>query len=428
MPATVAALAGLFASLLAGCGAAHPSGSAPSQAEVSALLDRHARAVMSHSAAQFMSDVDPTAAAAAFRHRQDTEFTDLAGVPLATWTYTVSSPVTDVDATAEAAKRLGAPALIVHVTLGYALDSVDPRPVAHDLWWTFVKRHGRVYVGADDDMAQLGGLGWQGPWDFGPVVAHRGASSLVLGHPQDAAELAGLATAVDAALSQVTAAWGPQWSRQVAVVVPASDAEYAALGGTATSGPSSDAAGSLADISAETVFESPNTIGTDPSGARVILNPHTLAALTPLGQRIVLRHEIAHVAAASSTGIGTPRWLVEGLAEYVANLDSGQSVATAAVELRAEVSRAQVPSALPADGDFRPGAARLAAVYEQSWLACRLIAARAGSAGLVRFYRIVGESGLTPAEAVSAAVRAVLRETVATFTAQWRAYLIVQLR
>ena len=67
--------------------------------------------------------------------------------------------------------------------------------------------------------------------------------------------------------------------------------------------------------------------------------PGALAALTPVGRRIVLTHEITHLATAAVTADITPRWLVEGFAEYVANLGTGQSVRVAAAELRTAVAR-----------------------------------------------------------------------------------------
>jgi len=306
--------------------------------------------------------------------------------------------------------------LIVHVSLSYALKFVDPLPTSHDLWWTFVRRHGRVYVAGDDDMADLGGPSWTGPWDYGPLVAARGTSSLVLGHPQDSADLPRLAAAVDAAVPVVTGVWGTGWARQVAVLVPASDQELSALVGQGSA---------LTDISAETVFDTQ-----DPARGtrqRLVLNPHALVDLTPTGLRIVVQHEITHIASAAGTGPSSPRWLVEGLADYVGNLGSAQPVPVAASELRTELARGRPPAALPSDAEFAPGGTRLPQVYEESWLACRLIATRAGHAGLVSFYRLVGASPDAATTAVASVLQRVLHESTATFTAQWRAYLRDQL-
>jgi len=410
--------------LLAGCGNSPgtPSGprrgsgsGAPTLEQVAAVLARHGDAVLGRSAASFLADVDPAAAAADFRQRQQAEIVGLAQVPLQSWRYSINSPVTDAEATAASAKRLGAAVLIVHVSLSYALKFVDPQPTSQELWWTFVRRRGRVYLAGDADMADLGGASWTGPWDFGPLVAARATSSLVLGHPQDARELPRLAAAVDAAVPVVTGVWGTGWARQVAVLVPASDTELAALVGRGSS---------LIDISAETVFDTQDPARGTRFGQRLVLNPRALAELTPSGLRIVLQHEITHIASAASTGPSSPRWLIEGFADYVGNLGSAAPVTVAASELRTEIRHGRLPAALPTDAEFGSGSG-LPQVYEQSWLACRLIAARAGQSGLVTLYRLVGAS--PDPTAASAAVARVLHETSATFTAQWRGYLEEQL-
>ncbi len=314
--------------MLAACGgsarrAERGRGGAPTLSQVTAVLARHAAAVRQHSSADFLADVDTADAAAGFRQRQRAQLADLAAVPLRRWNYAVSAPVTDRSALAASTKRLGAPARIVHLTVSYALSGVDPQPSSHDLWWTFVRRHGHVVIAADDDMAQLGGVSWTGPWDFGPIVAVRGSAGLVLGHPSDATRLPRVAAAVDAAVPAVTAVWGTGWARQVAVFVPASGPELTALAGTGTT---------LTDISALAVFDAAD------ADARLILNSGALAALTPIGLGIVLRHEITHIASAADTGASLPRWLVEGFADYVANLTSGQPVRDAARELRADLA------------------------------------------------------------------------------------------
>jgi hypothetical protein len=391
---------------------------APTLADVGALLDRHGRAVLQRSTRSFLDDVDGAAAVSDFRHRQSAEIAALADVPLQSWTYSVSAPVTDAASTAGAAKLLGAPTLIVHVTLTYALQHLDTIPASHDLWWTFVKRHGHVYLAGDDAMSAVGGASWRGPWDFGPLVVERGTSSLVLGHPGDAARLPALAAAVDAAVPVVTGVWGSGWAQQVVVIVPASEEELSALGGPGVA---------LTDIGAETVFEGANTAVGAASAARVLMNPAQLDRLTAVGRRIVVQHEITHIATAASTGPASPRWLIEGFAEYVGNLGSGQPVPDAAAELRRSIAQGHLPTQLPGEADFSVAAAALPQTYEESWLACRLIAARAGQAGLVRFYRLVGASEDLPAAATAPAMQSVLHESTAAFTAQWRAYLTAQL-
>ncbi|MGB9377797.1 MAG: hypothetical protein WCB04_09835, partial [Mycobacteriales bacterium] len=83
--------------------------------------------------------------------------------------------------------------------------------------------------------------------------------------------------------------------------------------------------------------------------------------------------------------------------------------------------------ALPTSADFSGANPRLAQVYEMSWLACRLIAARVGRQGLVRFYRSVGAFDGTPDEALGSVLQSQLHLSAAQFTARWRSYLNEQL-
>ena len=141
-------------------------------------------------------------------------------------------------------------------------------------------------------------------------------------------------------------------------------------------------------------------------GARIVLNPANLARLDAAGRRLVIGHELTHIASRAVTSDQMPTWLVEGLADYVGNLGSGLPVPATAAELAAEVRAGRVPAALPADAAFA-GGSRLPQAYEQSWLACRLIADRAGQAGLVRFYRAVARAaGTDPATALAVGLRA----------------------
>jgi hypothetical protein len=408
--------------LLTGTAAACSSGGghrrdAPTVAEISELLARHARELLTGSRAGFLADVDTAAAAKAFRSRQAAQLDNLADVPLQSWRYSVASPVTDGTALAAATRRYGAPALIVRVSLQYRLRGVDADPDRHDLWWTFVRRGGRVLLAGDDDLADTGGTSWRGPWDFGAVVVARGTSSLVLGHIANATALTRLAGVADAAVPAVTAVWGGAWSQRVAVVVPADGAEFAALtGGTAD-----------ADVSATAVTAGVDPVTGRPYGQRLVLSPTAPGTLSGVGEQIVVRHELTHLAAAADTSESTPRWVVEGFADYVGERGSGQPVAVAAAELRRDVLAGDVPAALPADSAFAAGAPGRAQAYEQAWLACRLLAARAGVVGLARFYRAVGTAVAPAAQAVATALHAAVGLSLAAFTAQWRAYLIREL-
>ena len=412
----------LVLALLAGCVVAacssSPDRSAPSLTDVRALLARHSAAVMQHDASAFAADLDPASPASTFRIQQQQAFANLMKLPLASWTYHLESRTDSQQAEAAASRRFGTEAIIVRLSLGYAFRGVDKIPTKHDLWWTFVRHDGHVVVAADNGLAQAGGVSWQGPWDFGPLIVRQGAHSLVIGHQESAAALDGIESTVEAAVPVVSSVWGTDWSQDVAVIVPSSDAELLAQAGQSTDATLTVAAVAISD-------------GQDPvSGAvfgqRLIVNPAALAQLSDVGQQIVIRHEIAHIATAPATSAASPTWLVEGFADYVGNMGSGQSVTTTATELTADVRHGRVPAALPPADAFNTEG-QSAQAYEGAWLACRLIAERAGQDGLVHFYRLVGASPLNTGAAVAAGFRRVLHETTAQFTAQWRTYLTAQL-
>ena len=388
---------------------------APTVIAAQHLLDRHGAALLARDRTAFLADLDASPAAARYRAAQAATFDNVAGVPLAAWSYRITAPVTGGSVLADAAGRYGTAILIARVAFRYQLRDADPAPTAHDVWLTFVRRSGRVLVASDADLVGEGGASWHGPWDFGRVVARRGAASLVLAHPADDARLAGVAEVADNAVAAVSGVWGSGWSRRAVVIVAGSQDEMRAITG-ATGG---------SDPAAETVADDADAS----TGLRVVINAAQISRLSVVGLRLVVRHEVTHVAtwALTQASQTLPTWLIEGLADYVANLGSGQPVTVAAGELRAEVASGKIPAALPANDEFTRGGTRLPQVYEEAWLACRLIAARAGQDALVRLYRRVATSAGSPQATLDAALRGTLSLSTAQFTARWRQYVRTEL-
>jgi hypothetical protein len=383
------------------------------------MLQRHAAALLSHDANAWNADVDDTSAAAAFAERQRAVFANVKPVPLTIWRYELNSAVNSPDLLAAAAQRLGTRVVVLRVQLSYALAVVDPRPTSHDLWLTAAWRNGNWRLAGDSDVAAAGGRSWQGPWDFGPLHARTGPHTLVLAHPGHAADLETFAGLVEASVPVVTRVWGSQWNDKVCVLIPDTDEEFVAV-----TGDSRDSH----DVAAVAIAD-----GIAPDGlvlgARMVLNPATLSRLDAAGRRLVVQHELTHIAARASTSDQMPTWVIEGFADYVGNLDSKQSVQRTAAELAAEVKADKEPTGLPTTDEFAGSNPRLPQVYEESWLACRLIARRTGEAGLVRFYRAVSATARTdPQTAAAVGLRSVVRMTPAEFTAAWRAELVGELR
>ncbi|WP_214413728.1 hypothetical protein [Sphaerisporangium fuscum] len=231
----------------------------------------------------------------------------------------------------------------------------------------------------------------------------RGRRSLVIGGPRaDPRDLADIARRADRASGIVAGVAGAVRSPGPAetflhplILVPATTGQAARLAApTAVNG--------LAAVA-----------GTD----RVVVEPGSFARLSATGRDVVLAHELTHLATGAATDGRTPKWLVEGFADYVGYLRAGVPVPVAAAELAAEVRAGRPPRALPGRDAFAPGSARPAQAYEEAWLACRYVADRFGEPALVSLYRE------TMREGAPAAFARVLGTTEARFTDGWRAYV-----
>ncbi|ADP79862.1 hypothetical protein [Pseudofrankia inefficax] len=240
---------------------------------------------------------------------------------------------------------------------------------------------------------------------------------------------------VAAAVGDVAGALPGGWARRVDVRLVASDDRLRAAAGWAGGGPT----GTVAAVAVLPV-PGPGLASSSPPGAgggRLVVDLDVYRRLTAVGRRIVLRHELTHLATAAETPAGMPVWLVEGFAEEIGHEGvTGLTVDRAAAELAAEVRAGRVPTTLPSDAAFDGSDGRLAQTYQEAWLACRLLAGRLGLAGLARFYQDVGTrlagprrttaagSGAgDPAAAVAAALRADAGTGWSAFVADWRAYL-----
>lgn len=383
---------------------------------VRTLLDARAAAVLHRDKQAFLAGIDPDSPA--FRAAQSRLFDNLAQVPLGVWRYqldpTREEPLAGLTSTA----RYGsAPVWMPQLELRYSLAGFDQRETGQQQYLTFVQRSGRWYIASDSDLAAAGEDTARNLWDFGPVVVVRTAHTLVLGHPSELATMATIPPVTDAAVPRITAVWGADWPQQVVVLVPSTQTELSRILANGSD---------LSRIAAVATADLAGTKG-KPSGERVIVNPPNYRTLGAVGRRIVLTHEMTHVASRAVTGSATPTWLAEGFADYVGYLGTGVPVREAATELGRDVRAGRMPTTLPGDGDFDGTNPEIAQAYEQAWLACRLIAARIGQAGLVRFYRQVGGSARSPDVAVAAALHDQLHLSAAQFITLWQATLRQQL-
>ncbi|MEZ5130587.1 hypothetical protein [Mycolicibacterium sp.] len=203
-----------------------------------------------------------------------------------------------------------------------------------------------------------------------------------------------------AAVGAVDRFWGTDWTREIVVVATGAPAQFVAEAGL-------DPSGEWADIAAVSVADEVDPVRRRVSGQRIVLAPGA-AAMSDSALRIVLAHELFHLAARADTAADAPRWLTEGVADFVARSPS------------ALPPDAGSSTALPSDADLdTPGPDR-AAGYDRAWWFARFVADTYGAEGLRRLYgRACGPGHADLRESVHDA----LGEDLVEVSGRWAAWL-----
>lgn len=256
-------------------------------------------------------------------------------------------------------------------------------PSGLDVDWSF------VLVDQRATAVPSGAAFWRG--SPAPAVVRDGPV-LIVAPSRDARDLARLGRA---ALARVLSRWpAPPPMPGVAIVVARDTPAFDALAGSTGA-----AVGASVRLGA-----GPLTVVLEPGLARA-------GGKVPAS---VLTHECVHVIAdlcAAQAGADrdrAPRWLREGLAEYLSakSLDLATALE---VDARKRVRAARMPTDFPSDVVFDTTLPDTA--YDLSWLAVDLIAGQLGGAALIGWYRswsagdAVLQDGSWPAGVDAAALR-----------------------
>ncbi len=369
------------------------------------LLEARSQAILARDKAAFLALIDP--AASRFRARQETLFNRLSKVPFSEWEYDFEGegPALRDDQ----AERLPKGAFVARVLMRYTLKGTDS-PVEREQFLTLVPRAGDWLLATDEYT----GEGAPNPefgrdiWELGPVTVVRGRSSLVIGEAK-ASVLRPFARDADLAVRDVRAVWKAKWSQRPVVIVPRTQADMALIVGTSAKG--------LEQIAAVTTGYS----ASGPTrGDRVVINPRAWRTLQDLGRRVVMSHEVTHLATRAVTYSSVPIWMSEGFADYVAYDAVDLPSRVIAEHVLDRVRAGKGPTQLPGDTDFDAGNGDVAPAYESSWLAAQLIADRYGERKLVRLYVSLADRDDGPADDD---IRAVLGISEKKLIKDWRAYM-----
>ncbi len=225
----------------------------------------------------------------------------------------------------------------------------------------------------------------------------------LIGHGPSADRLlARIAADAGTAVRQVDAFWGPDWPRDVEVLIAGADAEFRAAAGGGS-------AAQWADIAAVTVADRVDPMHRVAEGQRIVFAPGA-AAMGASALRIVLAHELFHYAARPGTALDAPRWLTEGVADFVA-----RPVTPVPADAAARTS------ALPTDTDLDVVGPQRSSGYDRAWWFARFVADTYGGAATLRaFYVATCGAGHTDPPT---AARDVLGTDPADLLAGWKKWL-----
>ena len=382
---------------------------------VADLLDRRASAIRDRDEQAFLATIDPEADEA-FVTSQRRLFDNLAGVPLDEWTYRLNPAdaldVTDLpDEVTDDAAEVWAPG----VDLRYALRGGDVTPTSRAMGYLFARHGDAWYLRSDRALDRLGRRTWRGPWDFGPCLVTATEQGIVLSHPGDEPMVERLTGELDSSVRAVSELWPTSWSERVVLMLPGSPAEMRALVG-ARDFP-------VDSVVAVAVADRVDNASREVAGQRVVLSPTGVRALSLTSLRVVLRHEITHLAARADTVDGSPTWLLEGFADYVGYRDSGITLSEGAPDLMRQVREDGPPRSLPEDRSFRASGPELDQAYQESWSLAKFIAAEYGEDTLIELYRTLAAAGAVSARETDGLLREVLGMDRAALVEGWQDYL-----
>lgn len=209
-----------------------------------------------------------------------------------------------------------------------------------------------------------------------------------------------VSTDIPVAIDAVVRFWGPDVERDIVVVATGSEEDFVRRAHL-------DPQRRWSDIAAVAVADSVDLTAQRAAGQRIVLAPEA-ARMSDSALRIVLTHELFHLAARPYTALDAPRWFTEGVADFVARppepLPRGASAGTA----------------LPADAELDVAGPARAAGYDRAWWFARFVAADFGVDGLRRLYTEAAGAGRTD---FATAVRAALGTDIDGLQARWERWL-----
>lgn len=215
--------------------------------------------------------------------------------------------------------------------------------------------------------------------------------------------LARVAANIGSAVDAVEAFWGTDWSHDIVVVATGSERQFDVEVGAVPDGWPTD-------IAAVAVSERVDPARRLAVGQRIVFAPGA-NTMSDSALRIVLGHELFHYAARADTALDAPRWLTEGVADFVGRPSERRPEATTASP--------RWPAVLPSDAELDAPGPQRSLAYDRAWGFARFVADAYGPAQLRELYlRACGTGHVDPATAVRDVLGIGLPELLARWQ-QW---------
>jgi hypothetical protein len=338
------------------------------------LLKRRTNAVLAKDKAAFLADVDRRDEA--FAKRQETVYTNLVKLPFGQLSH-------DLEASKEyqsqvptgLRQRYGGMVRAAGVTIRYSIGEIDSKPASAPWVPIFGYAEGKwLLVGEVSDKDLPGGTNGQA-WDGGAIATSRSRRVLVVVSADDADRGPVLANWAEQALDQVARVRPSGWDGKVLLTAVQDQKIFDSYFAD-----SPDRVRRVAAIAVPYYDRVPEWYRQDVKFAttRVVFNPKQLLASQSTLQHDLV-HEFTHAAMGPVTTGYTPRWLVEGFAEYVSY--RGRQVRQS--DLREALTRLETASGLKDGGSFYEDGVN----YVGAWLACQMIVEQfGGEAKLITLY------------------------------------------
>jgi hypothetical protein len=376
-------------------------------AELQAVLDRRAEAMLDGDREAFMDTVDP--ADAAFILRQERLFDGFQRLGLASYRLDLTTRLWPELTTSREVSRYGPnfEPHVFHVEERYQLDGYDPQPVLEDLFLTFIRRDDEWRVVSDTDLDDLTLYSSRKLWEFGPIITRESEHFLYVSQRDLSGAADRILEACERALARVRERWPLRWPERVPVFAPSTTEELRRI---------IQATFDLDVFVAFAYSGLDRAEGWDLVGHRVILNWPNFSRYSDETQEDILTHELLHIATREYNGPAVSAWVDEAVAEWVSgDVDT--------FNLVQRVEDGTFDQELPRDFEFITGTdSNILTSYEESSAAARFAVQRFGVDALAQFYRRVGRPRVAAGTSryhVGAAMRAAWGISFTAFEDRW---------